>query len=82
MKNEKEVSRTVQKKIFQEANSRCSFCGENEVATLQIHHIKSRADGGGNEAENLILVCANCHTKITSVIIKIKTRQISRNQKI
>jgi hypothetical protein len=69
MKNEKGVSRTVQKKIFQEANSRCSFCDESEVATLQIHHIEARADGGGNKADNLILVCANCHTKITSGII-------------
>ncbi|MCX6584567.1 MAG: HNH endonuclease signature motif containing protein [Candidatus Aminicenantes bacterium] len=69
MKNEKDISRNVQKRIFQEANSRCSFCDESEVATLQIHHIKARTEGGGNEIENLILVCANCHTKITSGII-------------
>jgi len=33
---------------------------------LEIHHIVSREIGGSNAKDNLILVCANCHSKITT----------------
>lgn len=32
-----------------------------EMAGNEIHHIKSVKDGGGNEIENLILLCPNHH---------------------
>ncbi len=51
------------KKIFQEAASCCAFCNENDVATLEIHHIDEDRDN--NTIENLILVCSSCHSKIT-----------------
>jgi len=66
MKNTKVISAKTKKLIFQEANSRCAFCSESNIDTLEIHHIHERADGGGNEPENLILVCANCHNAITN----------------
>lgn len=53
------------KKVWQEAGQRCSFCAESTVEALHIHHIKARENGGSNKIENLILVCANCHGKIT-----------------
>lgn len=57
----------TQKRIFQEANSSCAFCAQSEVATLQIHHIDENPTN--NDLGNLLLVCANCHTKITAKII-------------
>jgi len=65
MTKKNSIPEMVKKKIFQEANSACPFCGENDVTTLEIHHIYERAQDGGNELENLILVCASCHSKIT-----------------
>lgn len=59
----------TKKLIFQEAQCRCPFCGESDVAVLEIHHITERTDGGSNDPENLILVCANCHSKITCGVI-------------
>lgn len=53
------------KKVWQEAGQRCSFCAESAVEALHIHHIMAREHGGSNQVENLILVCANCHGKIT-----------------
>ena len=79
-KRKKDVPRRVQKLIYQEAESACPFCGESAVSALEIHHIESRADGGDNEPENLILVCSTCHSKITvgeislSEILKAKIR--------
>jgi hypothetical protein len=65
LRNDKPIPKRVEKLIYQEANSSCAFCGERNVAALEIHHINSRADGGGNEPENLLLVCGNCHGRIT-----------------
>ncbi|MEK6647060.1 MAG: HNH endonuclease [Candidatus Firestonebacteria bacterium] len=64
MKNNKAIPARTRKLIFQESNSSCPFCSETNVDTLEIHHIYERANEGGNEPENLILVCANCHTSI------------------
>jgi 5-methylcytosine-specific restriction endonuclease McrA len=57
----------IQKQVFQEAGSRCVFCPERDVSALQIHHIDS--DRANNAFDNLILVCASCHTKITAGVI-------------
>ncbi len=59
----------TQKLIFQEADSQCAFCGFDDVHVLEFHHIRSREDGGGDEPENLILVCSNCHSQITYGVI-------------
>jgi hypothetical protein len=59
----------TQKLIFKEAGNRCAFCGMDDIYALEIHHIRSREDGGGDEPENLILVCSNCHSQITYGVI-------------
>lgn len=61
------LSRTVEKRVFQEAGSACVFCPENDIASLQVHHIDG--DPWNNVITNLLLVCANCHTKITRGLI-------------
>ncbi len=68
-RNKKRISKKLEKIIYQEANSKCSFCPESEIASLDIHHIISREEGGSNEVDNLILVCKNCHSKIHDGII-------------
>lgn len=57
----------MQKRVFQEAGSRCAFCPEAEISALEIHHMDG--DPSNNAFENLILVCATCHSKITSGVI-------------
>ena len=63
----------TQKLIYQESESKCSICDQDDINTLEIHHIYDVSDGGGNEPENLILVCSNCHNKITN-------NEITRNE--
>jgi hypothetical protein len=65
-KNTKEIPALTKKKVFQEWNSTCAFCTERDVSALEIHHIVGREDGGSNSETNLILVCSNCHSKITA----------------
>ena len=56
----------------------CPICGEEDVTTFEIHHIKPIAEGGKTTEENLILLCSNCHSKVThseieaSEIIKLR----------
>ena len=57
----------ILKQVFQEAVSCCSFCDESSVAALEIHHLDE--DPSNNTLENLLLVCATCHSKITHGVI-------------
>jgi HNH endonuclease len=65
-RNDKVIPKQTEKLIYQEASSRCSFCPEDHIPLLDIHHIVPRADGGSNDPSNLILVCKNCHARIDS----------------
>lgn len=62
-KQRKSVSALTSKKLYQEADNRCPFCSVADVAVLEIHHIDG--DPSNNQIENLIVVCGNCHSKIT-----------------
>ncbi|MGQ0543452.1 MAG: HNH endonuclease [Blastocatellia bacterium] len=55
----------MMKKIFAEAGCVCARCHSGDITILEVHHIEPRANGGSNEAENLIAVCPNCHELIT-----------------
>ena len=43
---------------------RCQDCGA--MKDLQVHHIKRRTQLGGDEAQNLITLCAGCHRNSTA----------------
>jgi hypothetical protein len=64
--NRAAIPKPTEKLIYQQANSRCSFCGCDEIPLLDIHHIVPRSEGGSNEPSNLILSCKNCHARIHS----------------
>ena len=46
----------------------CELCGN--PYRLEVHHIKSRGSGGDDVEENLITLCAFCHYKVHSGLIK------------
>lgn len=50
------------KKLQQEAESRCPFCGNREPGTWDFHHIDG--DKTNTVLENLIMVCGACHKLI------------------
>jgi hypothetical protein len=53
----------VRATLQQEIASACPFCKDISVGHFQIHHIDENPSN--NELNNLILVCPNCHSKIT-----------------
>ena len=43
---------------------RCQICGS--MQQLQVHHLKFRSQSGGDEEQNLITLCAECHLRMHS----------------
>lgn len=78
MKKRTKLPKIVEKRVFQEANSKCAFCSEKEIAALQIHHIDG--DPAHNLIENLLLVCANCHAKITGGVLSTAAVRLKKDQ--
>lgn len=48
-------------KAYKRLHSRCEHCGSRRG--LQVHHLKTRGSGGGDEANNLMVLCLECHHK-------------------
>jgi len=46
------------------SNNFCWYCGEEfeDASTLTIDHIFPRSKGGGNEIDNIFLVCKHCNS--------------------
>ena len=61
----KSIPERIKKKIYQESGMACAMCGEEDISTFEIHHIKPISEGGIAEEENLIMLCSNCHSKVT-----------------
>lgn len=53
----------VRSELQKEISSICPFCTNDDVGQFQIHHIDE--DPSNNEHFNLLLLCPNCHSKIT-----------------
>ena len=53
--------RSVREAVLERDNHTCQKCGQHD--DLHVHHIKHRADGGSNEADNLVTLCDRCHAE-------------------
>lgn len=79
--NRAPIPKPIEKLVYQQARSRCSFCHYDEIAALDIHHIVPRSKGGSNEPANLVLVCKNCHARIHGrAIAEPEVRRIKASQ--
>ncbi len=41
--------------------AKCNRCEFDKIEIIQVHHKKERSKGGGDEHDNLELLCPNCH---------------------
>jgi 5-methylcytosine-specific restriction endonuclease McrA len=54
----------------------CQGCGRFvPIVEGHPHHIKSRGAGGGDEAENIALLCFECHDAIHRGLIKLEDKE-------
>lgn len=67
------------KAIAQARKPGCELCGRPGV--VHVHHIRSRGAGGGDEPENLISLCPECHAKAhAGQVERGKLRQIAERR--
>jgi 5-methylcytosine-specific restriction endonuclease McrA len=51
---------TLKREIIERDRWRCQFCGSTE--NLQVHHLTFRSHMGSDSEQNLITLCAICHS--------------------
>ncbi|MGA3319045.1 MAG: HNH endonuclease [Candidatus Korobacteraceae bacterium] len=51
----------LQRQVLERDGWRCQVCGS--MQNLQVHHLKFRSRSGGDEEQNLITLCAECHAR-------------------
>ncbi len=49
----------LHRQVLERDGWRCQVCGS--MQNLQVHHLKLRSQAGGDEEQNLITLCAECH---------------------
>lgn len=61
----------VKKWVLSQADGRCECCGELAPFTndkgcpfLEVHHLRTLADGGSDKVTNAVAVCPNCHREL------------------
>lgn len=78
-KKSRYIPKEEKDKVDNSSNFKCSWCGVNLSDRHHIHHF---SEGGENNAENLILLCPNCHRlahqgKISEKELKERRKKIS-----
>jgi hypothetical protein len=59
------VSGTKKKYVAASQDWKCGTCQQKLDAWFEVDHKQRLADGGGNNIENLVALCRNCHGKKT-----------------
>lgn len=59
----KEIPKRIRFEVFQRDGFKCRYCGKgsDDGAELQLDHVKSFADGGTDDPDNLVTSCADCN---------------------
>lgn len=68
-KQRKTIPNKTKALLQREIKSQCPFCANEDVDHFQIHHIDETPSN--NEFDNLLMLCPNCHSKITKGDIRI-----------
>ena len=60
-----ESYRERHQQVLERDRWRCQMCGS--MQNLQVHHQKFRSQFGGDEEQNLITLCADCHARVHQI---------------
>lgn len=59
-----EVPPAVRRSVLRRDHRRCQVPGCTHATWVDVHHVDTRADGGGHDANNLLTVCAAHHRAV------------------
>ena len=57
-----EFYKLLQQQVLRRDGWKCQFCGSR--SNLEVHHKEFRSQGGDDSEENLISLCAGCHSRV------------------
>lgn len=66
--------------IYKKFGGKCAICKFDEV--VEVHHIIPKSLGGGDEMENLILLCPNHHALADRGMLLINNLKLDNNEVI
>jgi hypothetical protein len=66
MAKRRKISETIRQVVLLEAGYKCANPTCRHVLTLELHHIVWVKDNGGNQPDNLLALCPNCHSLHTT----------------
>lgn len=53
---------SLRQQVLRRDGWRCQFCGT--MSNLEVHHREFRSHSGADSQENLITLCAGCHSSL------------------
>ena len=56
-----ELYEPLREQVLRRDGWRCQSCGSR--SNLEVHHKEFRSQGGADSEENLITLCADCHSR-------------------
>ncbi len=59
--NRSTIPPKIRREVLTRDRNQCRRKGCRHTRRLHIHHVETRAEGGGNDVENLVTLCAGCH---------------------
>ena len=60
-RNKASIPPGLRRRVLARDGHRCRAPGCGSTRFLEVHHVRPRSSGGGNEPENLVTLCAGCH---------------------
>ena len=60
-RNTTTIAPRIRREVLARDRHRCQAPGCSHTRFLEVHHLTPRAQGGRNDPENLITLCASCH---------------------
>ena len=72
------IAPVLRKKLLNRAQWRCEVPGCTGRLWLDVHHLRARADGGGNEPRNLVVLCSGHHRAVHAGGLALEREQDDR----
>lgn len=60
------LPKRIEKALYQEVGSSCPLCGESDIVKLTVHHIEPWAECQEHDPLKMIVLCANCHARVSA----------------
>ena len=58
------IPENIADNVLSKSARRCCLCRQFVPLVIQVHHIIERSEGGTDDIENLIALCASCHATV------------------